>query len=269
MGRLQGKVAFLTGSGSGIGKATAIAFAKEGAKVALIEISRELGTKSEDTIRHFSDDVIFVETDVTQDQSVRHAIDATVSRFGGLDILFNCAGGSLLEDGMLHEMNLETWNRTIALNLLHPFLTCRHGLPHMMSAGSGSIINMSSHASLIGSVRPIYAAAKGGINAFTRTLAAQYSKYGIRANAIASGTVRSERSIMRHENKAALLSESQISEAAERKALQQNYPFSLGEPSDIAAVATFLASDESRMINGTTLAADGGRSAYLKVTVPR
>lgn len=257
MGRLDGKVAFLTGGGSGIGRAACVAFAREGAKVAIIDINPEGGAKTEATIREFSDEVLFIPTDVTDDASVRAAMEATVSRFGKLDVLFNCAGGSELGDGLVHEMDLAVWQRTVALNLLHPFLCCRYAIPHLMRNGGGSIINVSSHTSLIGSVRPIYAACKGGLNSLSRTLAAQYSAHGIRSNSLVSGTVRSERSIKRHAQPSA--------ETAERLALKQLYPFSVGEPEDMAAVAVFLASDESRMINGATLTADGGRSAYLKV----
>jgi len=265
MARLDGKVAFLTGAGAGIAKATALAFAREGAKVALIEINRQAGESAEKEIRENGGDAIFVETDVTQDESVARAVEATVSRFGSLDVLYNCAGGSVLEDVPVHQMDLQVWNRTIALNLLHPFLTCRHAIPHMMTAGGGSIINFCSHVGLTGSIRPAYAAAKGGIISFTKTLAAQYVDHGIRANAIAPGTIRSERSIKRYENKDWLLSEKPSPEAAARIATQKLYPFSVGEPHDIAAIGVFLAADESRMLTGTTIAADGGRSSYLKV----
>ncbi len=259
MGRLQGKVAFLTGAGSGIARASALAFAREGALVALAEIDTATGQAAEREIRAVTDKVIFIETDVTQDQSVQRAIEATVERFGRLDVLFNCAGGSEVDDGLLHEMRLDVWHRTVALNLLHPILCCRHGIPHMLRQGSGSIINVSSHTSLVGSVRPLYAAAKGGLNSLTRTLAAQYSEHGIRINAIASGTVRSGRAIKRDEGRPA-------AQTAERAALQKLYPFSVGQPEDMAAVAVFLASDESRMINGATIPADGGRSSYLRVS---
>jgi NAD(P)-dependent dehydrogenase (short-subunit alcohol dehydrogenase family) len=139
---------------------------------------------------------------------------------------------------------------------------CRHGIPHMMKAGGGSIINVTSHLGLVGSVKPAYAATKGGIISFTKTLAAQYVAHGIRANAIAPGSVRTERAIGRWEG-GALDPSSPV--ARERAAFQKLYPFSKGEPDDIAPIAVFLASDESRMLTGTTIAADGGRSSYLKV----
>lgn len=267
MGKLTGKVAFLTGAGAGIAKATAKAYVSEGAKVAIIELNREAGERAEREIREAGGEAIFVETDVTKDDSVKRAVEATVSRFGRLDVIMNCAGGSLQEDVPVHEMDLDIWHRTIALNLLHPFLSCRHGIPHLINAGGGSIINITSHLGLMGSMKPAYAATKGGIISFTKTLAAQYVTHGIRANAIAPGSIRTERQIKRYENKDWMLAEKPRVAARERSAAQKLYPYSVGEPSDIAAIALFLASDESRMLTGTTIAADGGRSSYLKFYV--
>ena len=260
--KLKGKVAFLTGAGAGIAKASAKAFVREGASVAIIELNREAGAAAEKEIRDAGGNALFVETDVTSEAAVKHAVEATVARFGRLDILFNCAGGSLQEDVPVHEMSLDIWQKTVALNLLHPFLCCRYGIPHLIRAGGGSIINFGSHMGLKGSQKPAYAACKGGIAAFTQTLAAQYVDYGIRANAIAPGTVRTERSIKRWEAKSA----DQMT-AGERAqlAVRNLYPFSVGEPGDIAEIAVFLASDDSRMLTGVTIPADGGRSSYIKV----
>lgn len=267
MARLEGKVVFLTGAGAGIAKATAKACVREGAKVALIEINRETGERAQREIAEAGGDALFVETDVTQDENVRRAVEATISRYGRLDVIFNCAGGSLQEDVPVHEMDLAVWHRTIALNLLHPFLTCRHGIPHLMKGRGGSIINVTSHLGLTGSMKPAYAATKGGIISFTKTLAAQYVEYGIRANAIAPGSIRTERQIARYENPEFMLAEKPSRAAGERATLQKLYPFSKGNAEDIAAIAVFLASDESRMLTGTTIAADGGRSSYLKVYI--
>ena len=268
MGKLTGKVAFLTGAGAGIAKATAKAYVSEGAKVAIIELNREVGERAEREIREAGGEALFVETDVTKDDSVKQAVEATVSRFGRLDVIMNCAGGSLLEDVPVHEMDLDIWHRTIALNLLHPFLSCRHGIPHLIKAGGGSIINVTSHLGLMGSIRPAYAATKGGIISFTKTLAAQYVQHGIRANAIAPGSIRTERHVNRYETKDVLLSEKPNRAARERMTALKLYPYSKGEPEDIAAIALFLASDDSRMLTGTTIAADGGRSSYLRFYVP-
>jgi len=265
MGRLDGKVVLLTGAGAGIAKATAKACVREGARVALLEIDKGVGQRAADEINQAGGEALFVATDVTQDESVKAAVSATVARFGRLDVTFNCAGGSLQEDVPVHEMDLDVWNRTVALNLLHPFLVCRHAVAHMMKQRSGSIVNVTSHMGLMGSLKPAYAACKGGIVSFTKTLAAQYVSYGIRANAVAPGSVRTERQINRYENKAFMGDERPTRQALERAALHKLYPFSKGEPEDIAAVAVFLASDESRMLTGTTIAADGGRSSYLKI----
>ncbi|HET7596059.1 MAG TPA: SDR family NAD(P)-dependent oxidoreductase, partial [Burkholderiales bacterium] len=171
MGKLDGKVAFLTGAGAGIAKASALLFAREGAKVAIAEISSETGRATETEVRKAGGEALFVETDVTQDESVKRAVEMTVERLGRLDVLLNCAGGSLQEDVPVHQMDLAVWQRTIALNLLHPFLVCRHAIPHMMRAGGGSIVNVTSHLGLMGSIKPAYAATKGGIISFTKTLA--------------------------------------------------------------------------------------------------
>jgi NAD(P)-dependent dehydrogenase (short-subunit alcohol dehydrogenase family) len=238
---------------------------REGAKVAIVEIDRAAGERAERDIRQAGGEALFIETDVTRDESVRDAVAATVARFGRLDVTLNCAGGSLQEDVPVHEMDLDVWERTLALNLLHPFLSCRHALPHMMKARGGSIINVTSHLGLTGSIKPAYAACKGGIISFTKTLSAQYVDYGIRANAIAPGSIRTERQIRRYESNDFMLAEKPGPAARERMAFQKLYPFSKGDPEDIAAIAVFLASDESRMLTGTTIAADGGRSSYLKV----
>jgi len=264
MRRLDNKVAFITGAGAGIAKASALAFCREGAKVAIIELNAETGKAAERDVRAAGGDALFVETDVTQDDSVKRAVAATVAKFGKLDVIMNCAGGSLEEDVPVHQMDLKVWHHTINLNLLHPFLTCRHGIPHLIKAGGGAIVNVTSHLGLMGSVKPAYAATKGGIISFTRTLAAQYVQHNIRANAIAPGSIRTERQIKRYENKDYMLAEKPGAAARARMVAQKLYPYSKGDPGDIAEIAVFLASDESRMITGTTIAADGGRSSYLR-----
>jgi len=265
MGKLDGKVAFLTGAGAGIAKATAKAFVREGAKVAIIELNAEAGRNAERDVRAAGGDAIFIETDVTQDESVKRAVEATVAKFGKLNVIMNCAGGSLEEDVPVHQMDLKVWHHTINLNLLHPFLTCRHGIPHMIKAGGGAIVNVTSHLGLMGSAKPAYSSTKGGIISFTKTLAAQYVAHNIRANAVAPGSIRTERQIKRYENKDYMLAEKPGLAARTRMVMQKLYPYSKGEPGDIAEIAVFLASDESRMITGTTIAADGGRSSYLRV----
>ncbi len=175
MGRLDGKVAFITGAGAGIAKAAALLFAREGARVALIELNAEAGTNVQAAVHAQGGDALFVQTDVTQVDSVRLAMERTVAQFGALHVIVNCAGGSTQQDYPVHEMDIDNWHKTIALNLFHPFLTCKFGIPHLIQAGGGSIINFASSLGMVGSVKPAYAASKGGIVAFTRTLAAQYA----------------------------------------------------------------------------------------------
>jgi NAD(P)-dependent dehydrogenase (short-subunit alcohol dehydrogenase family) len=267
MGRLDGKVAFITGAGAGIAKASALAFAREGAKVTIAELKAELGRATEQAVRDAGGEALFVETDVTQDQSVKRAIAEAVARYGRLDVLMNCAGGSMIEDVPVHDLDLAAFERTIALNLRHPFLCCRHGIPHMIASGGGSIINFSTWLAHIGVEKPAYAAAKGGIVAFTRTIATEYMGHGIRANAIAPATVRTERSIARWENPASTATKPTPAVQARNAAARKLYPFSVAEAQDIAAVALFLASDESRTITGAVIPADGGRSACFKLQV--
>lgn len=268
MGRLQGKVAFITGAGSGIAKATALAFVREGAKVIAAEIKPALGQATEKAIRDAGGDALFIETDVLQDESVKHAIDAGVGRYGRLDILMNCAGGSFIDDVPVHKMDPAVFDRTIALNLRHPFLCCRHGIPHMIASGGGSIINFSTWLSLIGVEKPAYAAAKGGIVSFTKTLATEYMKDGIRANAIAPATVRTERSIARWENPDSNAPKPTPAVQARMAASRKLFPFSVAESADMAAIAVFLASNESRTVTGAVIPADGGRSACFKLNMP-
>lgn len=262
MGKLDGKVAFITGAGAGIAKAASLLFAREGASVAVIEVNGETGAATEQAVTAQGGRALFVQTDVTDAGQMARAVDRTVERFGRLDVLVNCAGGSTQEDHPVHELDLAIWHKTIALNLLHPFLACKYGIPHMIKAGGGSIVNFASSLGMVGSAKPAYAASKGGIVAFTRTLAAQYAQHRIRANAIAPGLVRSERQLKRWLDPHAEKTPAQRS----YDQLMQLYPFSVSEPEQIAALALFLASDDSTMMTGTTVHADGGKSSYLKVT---
>lgn len=261
MGKLDGKVAFITGAGAGIAKAASLMFAREGARVGVIELNAETGARTEEAVRARGGEALFIQTDVTDAEQMARAVERTVERFGRLDVLVNCAGGSTQEDHPVHEMDLAVWHKTIALNLLHPFLACKYGIPHMIEAGGGSIVNFASSLGMVGSGKPAYAASKGGIVAFTRTLAAQYAQHRIRANAIAPGLVRSERQLNRWLDPEAPKTPAQRS----YDQLMQLYPFSVSEPEQIAALALFLASDDSSMMTGSTVHADGGKSSYLKV----
>ena len=260
MNRLDGKVAFITGGGSGIARAASLLFAREGAKVVVAEIDGALGEATARDVVDAGGDAMAVRTDVTDASSVRAAIDAVVARHGRLDILFNCAGGSLNEDSVVTEVDLDVWDRTMALDVRGAMLVCRHGIPELVKAGGGSVVNMSSGAALRGSSpKHVYTAAKGAILSFTRALAGSYAKDNIRANAICAGRILTDRILNNYGTAGAPGPVADRQDAAGRV---RDYPFWVGRPEDIASIALFLASDESRMITGATIPADGGRSAY-------
>ena len=260
MNRLDGKVAFITGGGSGIARAAALLFAREGAKVIVAEIDGALGEATARDVADAGADAMAVRTDVTDEASVRAAIDAAVGHHGRLDILFNCAGGSLNADSLVTEVDLDVWDRTMALDVRGAMLVCRHGIPELVKAGGGSVVNMSSGAALRGgSPKHVYTAAKGAILSFTRALAGSYAKDNIRANAICAGRILTDRILNNYGTADAPGPVADRQDAAGRV---RDYPFWVGRPEDIANIALFLASDESRMITGATIPADGGRSAY-------
>ncbi|MBV8138084.1 MAG: SDR family oxidoreductase [Deltaproteobacteria bacterium] len=255
MGMLQGKVAFITGAGSGIARAAARLFALEGARVVIAELKPELGRSSEEDVRSAGGDAAFIETDVTREENVRNAVRQSVARYGTLNILYNCAGGSINQDAPVTDVDMAVWQHTMTLDLLGTFLVCRHGIPELIKAGGGAIVNMSSGAALQGSYKGhVYTAAKGAILSLTRGLAGQYARHGIRANAICPGLTVTDRVIR-------MFGDPRKTDSP-MKGMLEKYPFSVGDPEDIANVALFLASDKARMINGATIAADGGSSAY-------
>lgn len=251
MNRLVDKVAVITGAGSGIGRAAAKMFVAEGAKVVVAEVNETLGEASarEAGAR-------FVRTDVTDEKSVMQMVRQARDAFGRIDVLLNCAGGSVREDRPVAEVDLSVWDHTINLDMKGPFLCCRHVIPVMVEQGKGSIVNFSSVVALRGNhIAHVYVMAKGGLISFTRALAGAYSAKGVRVNAICPGVVLTERVKSRFTG-GNHIRFGGIDNMAER------YPFSVGQPEDIANVALFLASDESRMVNGAAIPAEGGFSAY-------
>ena len=253
MNRLAGKVAVITGAGSGIGRAAARMFVAEGAKVVVAEIDAALGEAS---AREAGADARFVQTDVTDEESVKRMVQRARDSFGRVDVLLNCAGGSLREDRPVTEVDPSVWDRTMNLDLKGPFLCCRHVIPLMVEQGKGSVVNFSSVVALRGNhIAHVYVMAKGGLISFTKALAGAYSPKGIRVNAICPGIVLTERVRSR------FTGGNQIRFGGIDDIAGQ-YPFAVGQPEDIANVALFLASDESRMVNGAAIPAEGGFSAY-------
>jgi NAD(P)-dependent dehydrogenase (short-subunit alcohol dehydrogenase family) len=254
MGKLAGKVAIITGAGSGIGRATACHFAAEGATVVVAEINE---TGAGDTVRLAralgGGECVAIRTDVTDPDSVERAVAWAVERFGRLDVMHNNAGGSSVEDGPVTEVSLDEWWRTIKIDLFGAFLGCRFAIPAMEASGGGSIINMASLVGVVGYPgRDAYSAAKGGVIALTRSVASGFVKANIRVNAIAPGTVATERVV-------AMIPDITSAFSAEKGVPQ------LAVPDDIANACVFLASDESSFLTGQVLSIDGGLSTLRAI----
>src|SRR5437667_2070283 len=162
MKRMGGGVAFVTGGGDGIGRATALAFAREGARVVIAEINEALGREAMDALKAQGGEGVFVATDVTSEENVRASIDATVARYGKLDTLFNCAGGSLPADTHVTELDLSVFDHTINLDLKGTILCCKHAIPKIIAAGRRAVSNMSSGAAVRGATPPQVHAARRG-----------------------------------------------------------------------------------------------------------
>ncbi len=253
-GRLDGKVAVITGAGSGIARAAARIFTREGARVVVAEIDSELGASA---AQEAGENAVFIPTDVTDEDSVVAVMAGAVAQFGGLHILFNCAGGSVLEDSRVTEVDMAVWERTIPLDLKGPFLCSRHGIPRIIASGGGAVINVSSVVALRGNhPAHVYASAKGGLISLTRSLAGAYAMDGVRANVICPGLIKTERIKSRYVARKPSEGRKGTIDTFE------SYPFGVGEPEDIANIALFLASDEARMVNGAVIPAEGGISAY-------
>lgn len=251
MARLAGKVAFITGGGGGIGRATAERFAEEGAKVVVAEINEALGEAAAQSARQrgakSGGDAFFMRCDVSDRKSVEAAMAETVKRFGKLTILHNNAGGSTPQDGPVTEVSEEEFWRVMKLDVFGTFLCSKIGIPYIIKAGGGAVINMTSTLALIAVPgRDCYTAGKGAIAAMTRSMAVEYAPYKIRVNAIAPSVTLSDRVKKLMEG----------SKDIEKLATQ--HLLGLGLPIHMANTAVFLASDEAEITTGQILVVDSG-----------
>jgi NAD(P)-dependent dehydrogenase (short-subunit alcohol dehydrogenase family) len=251
--RLLGKIAIVTGGGSGIGRATAERFASEGARVTIVDRHREAGEAVVAAITQSNGEAFFAQTDISQSIEVAAMVKATAERFGGVDVLFNCAGVQLHgQDARAHELSEEVWDRTFAINIRGMWLCAKYTIPCMIERGGGSIINVGSPTGLygMGAGYTAYSASKSAAFGLTRVMAADYGRDNIRVNAIVPGATTTP------------LIASLLDDAQRRAELEQLSPLGrLGIPADVAALAVFLASDESRFCTGGYYMVEGGSTA--------
>ncbi|MBS3781508.1 MAG: glucose 1-dehydrogenase [Candidatus Thermoplasmatota archaeon] len=251
--RLEGKVAIVTGAASGIGRAIAKVYGKEGAKVVVADVQeepREGGKPTPKVIEEKGGEAIFVKTDVSLEEEVDELVEKAIEKFGVIDILVNNAG--IFHQEKIHESDSENWKDLIDVNLNGTYLCTKKVINHMLEKGiEGNIINISSIAGSVGYAgSPAYCASKGAITNLTRELAVDYAGEGININSISPGVIKTE------------MTEQFRSDPDMKAFMEQNTPYKrLGEPEDIAYAAVFLASDESNFINGEDLLVDGGWTA--------
>jgi NAD(P)-dependent dehydrogenase (short-subunit alcohol dehydrogenase family) len=248
--RLKDKVALVTGGASGIGKATAELFAREGARVAVADYSAD-GRDTVQAIKTAGGDAIFVSVDVSNSGQVTKMVEAALQAYGRIDILFNGAG--ILYYGTLLETDEQAWNRVISINLGGTYLCCRAVLPHMIRQGGGSIINVAStvgaHDACANAVA--YVTSKGGVTLFTKAVAIDHAKQGVRVNALVPGATDTP-----------MIRKAIAPDVLE--ALAASHPIGrLGRPEELAKAALFLASDDASFVTGTAMYVDGGQAAKI------
>ena len=248
-GRLAGKRTLITGGGSGIGLATAKRFRSEGASIALIDRDSAGLDRAKESIA----DVITIDADISDERQVEQAFETVMERWGGLDVLVANAAIQLFgRDAPVHELDLETWDTTIAVNLTGTFLTCKYGIRCLLATGGGSVIVTASPTSQFGLAAGFdaYSASKGGVLGLARVRANDYSADGIRVNAVVPGVT------------ATPLIADATSDPEANRSLVEIVPLGrLGQADDVAGVMTFLASDDSSYATGGVFTVDGGLTA--------
>ncbi|MCU1493364.1 MAG: Short-chain dehydrogenase/reductase in hypothetical Actinobacterial cluster [Acidimicrobiaceae bacterium] len=250
-GRLEGKVAVITGAASGIGNASARRFVAEGALVVVADIADDAGAALAKEL-----DATFVHADVTDPASVDALYDAAVATYGGVDVLFNNAGISPPDDDSILETELDAWRRVQEVNLTSVYLCCKYGIPRLLERGGGSVVNTASFVAVLGAATSqiSYTASKGGVLAMSRELGVQFARQNVRVNALCPGPVNTP------------LLQELFAKDAERAARRLvHVPMGrFAEPEEIASAAAFLASDDASFITATTFMVDGGvHAAYV------
>jgi NAD(P)-dependent dehydrogenase (short-subunit alcohol dehydrogenase family) len=250
VGRLDGKVAVITGAGGGMGREAAQVFTREGAKVCVADVDL---AAAEETAALCDRDAFAQHADVADEAAVQAMYKATTERFGGIDVLYNNAGISPADDAGIFETSADAWQRVQDVNTKGVFLCCKHGIPYLLERGGGSVINVASFAALIGAATSqiSYTASKGAVLSMSRELAVQFARDGIRVNALCPGTVDT-----------ALLRRIWGDDPAAAQRRLVHIPVGrLAQPREIVNAALFLASDESSYVNGATFVVDGGVTA--------
>lgn len=255
MGRVDGKVAIVTGAASGIGAATAELLAREGAKVVVADVDADGGRAQAERILADGYQAMAIQFDLGDEGSIQSLVDETVSALGGIDVLHNNAAATRLagtEDVVIEETRAAVWDETFRINVRGTALMIKAVVPHMLARGGGSIINMSSGAGAAGAVgHPAYGASKAAINAVTKYAATEFGKRGVRVNAIAPGLIVTEASRA-----------SGHADALQEIMLANKLTPRLGTPTDIAYAVLYLASDESGYVTGQVIDVDGGSLAH-------
>ncbi|MBX3024090.1 glucose 1-dehydrogenase [bacterium] len=254
-GRLANKVALITGAGGGIGRASARRFAAEGARVVVSDAIEAAGRATVDAVRAAGGEADFVGGDVVRAADVAAMVEFAERRYGALHVLFNNAGIFPDEDGSVIDTDEAVFDRVIAVNLKGVFLGCKYGIPALLRAGGGSVINTASFVAVMGAAtsQSAYTASKGGVLALTREIAVELARQNIRANALCPGPVNTP------------LLQALLADPAARARRMVHLPMGrLAEAEEIANAALFLASDESSYVNGSTFLVDGGTAgAYV------
>ena len=249
MGRLDGKVVVITGAAGGIGREAALLFSAEGAQVCVADVDPDAGEQIASECR----DAFFFQADVASEESVRTMYAATAERYGGADVLYNNAGIMPADDASVLETGADAWERVLSVNAKGVFLCCKHGIPHLLERGGGSVINVASFVALMGAATSqiAYTASKGAVLSLSRELAVEFARRGVRVNALCPGPVETPL-LMR------LFSDDPAAYERRRVHLPMGR---LAQAREIAQAALFLASDESSYVNGTTFLVDGGLNA--------